>query len=362
MNTNSNSVSENSDKPFLEFIDLGEALKYGIEPPKQLIDGLLYEEGIHSVYSPGGTGKTILALWVAIQTIKQGLKVIYVDEENGSHHISDLLKCMGADPELVSKHFKYAPAPGLTIADAERWKSSVESICPALVAFDSFADHLALDGLSENTSTDVTSWIKAFAQPVKDIGGAVLILDHVSKESSGKGARGSTAKLAKVDVAWKLELNKPFDRSTIGNITIKRDKDRKGAMPYVQCFAVGGDGFSNLHFSPEGVSDEPKPKTLKGNPKKAYDTLFKDFPKGARATEWQVASGIAETTFYNAIKELQLEYAFKDEDTSLYHALPLLPNDSHGSSESKTKDTPTNSHTLKGGSNGSNGGGWELPF
>lgn len=113
----------------------------------------------------------------------------------GAPNVTELLKHRGAEAELLPKHFKYAQAPGLTKEAVEIWKRMIEKIRPALAVFDSFGDHLALDNLSENTTTDVTSWIKASAQPVKDIGGAVLILDHVSKESNGKGARGSTAKL-----------------------------------------------------------------------------------------------------------------------------------------------------------------------
>jgi len=146
---------------------------------------------------------------------------VYVDEENGRGGITELLQHMGADPHTISQHFKYAEFPGLTREAVTKWKRTVEMMRPALVVFDSFADHLALDNLSENASVDVTSWMKAFAQLVKNLGGAVLILDHVAKDANGKGARGSTAKLAKVDVAWKLTVDAPFNRKRIGKVTIR---------------------------------------------------------------------------------------------------------------------------------------------
>jgi hypothetical protein len=51
------------------FTRLGETMRSGIDPPEQLIPDLLYQQGIHSIYSPGGTGKTIMALWCAVQVI-----------------------------------------------------------------------------------------------------------------------------------------------------------------------------------------------------------------------------------------------------------------------------------------------------
>jgi hypothetical protein len=56
----------------LTFKKLGEAMREGIDPPPQLLPNLLYEQGIHSIYSPGGTGKTIIALWCAVQARNRG--------------------------------------------------------------------------------------------------------------------------------------------------------------------------------------------------------------------------------------------------------------------------------------------------
>ena len=179
-------------------------MRNGIDPPEHLIPDLLYKQGIHSIYSPGGTGKTIIALWCAVQVMEKGLHVIYCDEENGSSTIAELFQCYGADPELVDTHLHYAEFPHLTSEEAEHWEHTINTVRPSLAVFDSFADMLALEGSDENSSVQLTSWIKHFAEPVKQMDSAALILDHISRANSSKGARGSTAKLAKVDVAWKL--------------------------------------------------------------------------------------------------------------------------------------------------------------
>jgi RecA-family ATPase len=171
---------------------------------------------------------------------KQRLNVIYCDEENGFKTIAELLQCYGADLADVDTYIHYAEFPQLTSEETERWARTVQTIQPSLVVFDSFADMLALEGYDENSSVHVTRWIEHFAQPVKQLGSAALILDHINKTNSGKGARGSTAKLAKVDVAWQLSSKKPFDRRTITEPTISKDKDRMGCLPKKRTFIVGG--------------------------------------------------------------------------------------------------------------------------
>jgi RecA-family ATPase len=187
-----------------------------------LIDQLLYKQAITSLYAPGGSGKTIMALWIAMLVMEQGLNVVYVDEENGQLRIAERLQQLGADPDTVAEHFLYADGPGLTLdaGNLAMWEATIEQAEPALVIFDPFADLLALSNLEENSAGDVTKWMKAFAQPVKERGGAILILDHVMKDDGGKYARGSSAKHAKVAAAWKLKVETEFDRNTVGEVSI----------------------------------------------------------------------------------------------------------------------------------------------
>jgi KaiC/GvpD/RAD55 family RecA-like ATPase len=291
----------------LIFTKLGDTMRHGIDPPAQLLPDLLYERGIHSIYAPGGTGKTIVALWCAVQVMEQGLNVIYCDEENGSDTIAELLQCYGAEPDLVDAHFHYAEFPHLTSKETERWTRTLHTVRPAATFFDSFADMLALEGYDENSSVQVTQWIKDFAEPVKQLGGAALILDHINKANSGSGARGSSAKFAKVDVAWKLEGTQ-FDRNTTAELTIKKDKDRMGSLPKKRTFTVGGDGNGNLIFDAGEISNTNDPSELTGNLKAAYEVLVDEYPDGATFTQWEEASTedeqMSARTFTRVRKEL----------------------------------------------------------
>jgi len=166
---------------------------------------------------------------------------------------------------------------------------------------------LALEGYDENSSVHVTQWIKNFAEPVKRLGGATLILDHINKANAGKGARGSTAKLATVDVARKLD-GKQFDRQTTAELIIKKDKDRMGCLPKFDT----GEG-----------SNEPDSDELTDKEHYVLDILRDDFSNGAKAVQWKQATAksvISERTFYRVIKELEGTHVQKDEQ-GYYHML-----------------------------------------
>lgn len=312
----------------LQALDLGKALRAGIEPPEHLIVDLLYTESIHSIYSPGGTGKTILALWCAVQVMQSGQDVLYVDEENGAHHIGELLQSFGVDPDLISEHFKYLPAPGLTKDELEVWTLSLEHYKPALVVFDSLADHLSNNNLNENDSIAVTWWIKKFAQPAKDAGASVLCLDHIAKSEDAKGARGSGAKTAKVDVAWRLKCTTPFNRETTGSVELSVDKDRKGSMPYSRTFEIGGDPLNDkLTCQPTDVAHEPKKQPLTKNEEQAFDALWLELGGGGKWSDWKSVAGLSDTTFERVVKSLLSKDVGveKDDSNGQYTIYPRNP-------------------------------------
>ncbi len=260
---------------------LGELLKGGIEPTPQLLDGLLYEGRIHSIASGPGTGKTLLAEWMAIQVMNQGHRVLYLDAENGPKLIAERLKELGAGLDTVDETFFYYPADlSLDAESMARFKATVEEVGPALVVFDSFADFLALAGLEENSNSDCTLWMTRVAQPLKDAGVAVLLLDHVPKSGSG-GPRGAGSKVAKVDVAWSLEVTLSFDRERTGQITLKHTKDREAWLPRMVQFSVGGGVFARS----EGTVEQQEGDGLTNSQRTALEAL-KPHPEGLTYSEW----------------------------------------------------------------------------
>ena len=275
----------------------------GIEPPPMLIDGILYEGMIHAWHGEPGAGKTLLALWAALKVMQGGRKpVLYLDEEGSAQTVAERMEGMGADPQTLDDLFHYYQSPGVTLSEESVGAMLVTAreIRPALVVFDSWVDFLALNSLNENDSVDVTRWVLTMAYPLRKLGAAILLLDHVSKDGSGKGGRGSSAKLAKLDAGYKLVKNEEYDRQGMGKVTLTRDKDRPAALQRSVSFAVGGDGTGRIRVDSNAqilhAAHEPSP-----NERKMLDVLI----PGMRHGEWKKASDLSPSSFNSGLEHLQ---------------------------------------------------------
>ncbi len=281
---------------------VGRAIVEGIDPPEMLVEGLIYRGGIHSWIAEGETGKSMLALWVSILVMRQGENVLYLDQEGAVGMVAERLEAMGADPETLDRRFHYHQSPNVTLARGPLTDLSerVRGANAALVVFDSWADFLALDGLDENDSMDVTGWVTKVVYPLRDLDAAVLLLDHSNKEAKGKGGRGSTAKRNKMDASHKLQKVGDFHRNKVGKVRFAVDKDRLGAMDRTTTFRLGGDGTGKIVCRREGgvrfVVDG-----LTANQKKAYLALGKG---GLRTVEWKEKTGLGNSSFHKARKAL----------------------------------------------------------
>lgn len=298
---------------------LGKLLKNGIEPPSQLVQGLLYEGRIHSIAGAAGDGKTLLALWMALRVIDRGFTVVYLDAENGPKVVAERLGAMGVDLDALDGLFYYLPADLTLHPDSlAALRATIAEVQPALVVFDSLADFLAAAGLDENSNTDCTRWFAAVAQPLKDAGVASLVLDHVPKSGKG-GPRGASSKVAKMDVQWEVEVSNRFDRDRTGEIKLTCTKDRECWLPKTTRFSVGGGVFARSAESIEKPDDSHA--RLTDNAKKLYDTLRKAGEKGVRWTDLKRAvegsngaltRGRDELNRYNLLEKRDGRYFAKD--------------------------------------------------
>lgn len=299
---------------------LGDLLKGGVEPTAQLLEGILYEARIHSIASHPATGKTLLALWIAVQIMKQGRLVLYIDAENGPKLIAERLQELGVDLDTLDELFHYYPAEvALDRESLSRLATTVKQAEPALVVFDSFADLLSIAGLEENSNDDCTRWMRVVAQPVKDAGVAVLVLDHVPK--SGKGPRGGGSKRAKVDVQWNLEVTQHFDRERTGEIELKHDKDRECWLPKIVRFSVGGGVFARS----DGTIEERDPVTrMTDNASKVFDYLRRRGEEGARWSDLLDVLEGSKGALTRALKELKM-VPLIEQRHQRYHLLEVVP-------------------------------------
>lgn len=238
-------------------LDLAELIEGGIVPPPFLIEDVLYEGKAHALLGEPGDGKTLLMLALAVAVISAGATVAWFDEENGANVIASRLDSLGADLEDVRERFAYYPFTEPTLDDADELAAEMASLNPALVVFDSGADMYAASGLNENDNMDMTRWAQEFSQRLARVHGvASVVLEHVAKNSDSSYQRGAGAKKAKVDAAWRIEVHSPFDHETVGEVGLRRTKDRLAHLPPEVRYRIGGDGKGKTVFERIEVEDE----------------------------------------------------------------------------------------------------------
>jgi len=310
------------------FTPLG-AIARGEAAPPGLLETVVpvYKRAVMLVYGPAGIGKSRVALKVSVDVGRPEGPVLYLDLENDPYEVAAALVSMGLDPAEMDEVFRYMRDPECSLGAeaAAAWRALLKDVRPALVVFDSWADFLSAASLDENSAGDVTRWVRHFCQPVLDAGGSVLLLDHVAKSGDGTGARGSGAKLAKVDGAYKLTLARPFDPWTIGALKLVREKDRRGHLPKGVVLSIGGDGNGRFVVEPqEGAPEEAGGGGLTEKQAAALEAL-----RGlgsAPYVAWQSASeaaGVGGSTFDKARQAL-LNAGLVARDGKHYTATPVV--------------------------------------
>jgi hypothetical protein len=355
---------------------LGEGIAGELEPPDELEPGILLRGKVHSVYAGPGTGKTMFMLWAVKRCIERGEAVVVLDMENGPRIISERLRALGANAQKTDELLHYFPSPNLSMSAEIRaaYVAMLDEVRPALVVFDSWINFLASAGMDENSSNDVAGWAVAYTHPARDRGITVVLLDHVPHE--GSHARGSTRKKDEVDVMWRLHNTQPFDRNSVGEIVLHREKDREAWLPPSVKFSVGTGTRGFVFMRSAGTMEETSEGALTERQKQAYEALKTFGEKGARYSQWQPVSGLKGTTFDRAISALTVRGLARKTDGRYFARLDpeppqgpgvknglFAPNEDnpheppfnpHAANGGSGDDYPRHPHTLKGGGDGGN--------
>jgi len=173
--------------------------------------------------------------------------------------------------------------------DITDYRELVGEINPDLIIFDSWLKFLGSAGLEENSNDDIVKWSTAFLKPARDKGITTVVLDHVPHDA--KRSRGASRKRDEVDVQFAAMKTQDFNRSTVGEIKLKLEKERLGWLPESITFSIGGDGRGNFVCSmSKGTVESPGAFVLKTTESKALTVLKEEFgSSGARLCEWQKA-------------------------------------------------------------------------
>ena len=195
-------------------------------------DGLpfLYRGSVHGVHGEPECGKGWLTLSAAADVLDDDRYVVYADWEADPVEIVERLEALGVSREQILRRFVYVQPDEPLTDDNRREFEAILDLEPALVILDGVTEALALQGLTYS-NIDIALWLQMLAKPAARRGAAVVVIDHVPKDSNGRGRRfaiGGQHKLAACKTTYGLEMVEPFARGKTGKAKVWISKDRPG--------------------------------------------------------------------------------------------------------------------------------------
>lgn len=241
---------------------IADGLKNELPTVAEIMSGssLLYAGRINEIHGEPGAGKTNIALAVASKVMQAGGTVLFLDPEDNPHGIARRFIGLGGNTDHLAKLFRYSHNPEAgDFPGLHEWARQNK---PALVVHDGVAEGLAAEGYNEDKPAEVLQWFRERIRPFADAGSAVLLSDHVVKntETRGRYARGSGAKLGRYDGAsYEAQVITPYSPEHAGAVRLVVSKDRNGGVGPV------GHLATEIHFTPgvyhtEVEFKQPAPK------------------------------------------------------------------------------------------------------
>jgi hypothetical protein len=193
-------------------VDWPEAYGLGEDMTQWLAEPLIPDASAVAIFAKGGTGKSLLALWLAaglatgsgLTGAVEAVDVLYLDYEMTIRDVVERLEDMGYDdPEALSR-LHYASLPSLPALNTRDGGQAVldmaQHLKATLVVIDTFGR--AVHG-EENNSDTVRDWYRWTGQPLKSAGIGFVRIDHAGKDAT-RGQRGTSAKNDDVDIVWEM--------------------------------------------------------------------------------------------------------------------------------------------------------------
>lgn len=209
-------------------INWHEAFKSQPEDIEWLKEDFLEVGTLSAMFSKPGIGKSLIALEIAVEVIRSGRVVMYIDDENRISDTVDRLKAYRCTPDELDKLIMYSFA-GLPPLDTGEGGVHLAALAeenePALVIMDTVSRMVSGE---ENQADTFMQLYRCSLVPLKARGITILRLDHSGKDDS-RGQRGSSAKESDVDFVWRLA------RTTGDNLfSLECQKSRNGHVAFGQ--------------------------------------------------------------------------------------------------------------------------------
>lgn len=239
-----------------EPVDLGPYVRGGWLPPEPGLlhrsdgPGLIYPGRVNLMYGEGGSGKTLIALDVAVKVMNEGGKVLVIDMEDEPVNSIDRFRSLGlADEHLLDGSLTYLRPLGdpLGVMHVDRWgqqvgsrerrsdailRETLERVDPEFILVDGTTTLYRIHGLDTNgvQGTDlVGGWLRGLTDNNRR---TVLLIDHTSKNAGPEsGPIGSQHKIAMVQgIALRVKASKRPRRGGVGEAVLLVGKDRLGQV------------------------------------------------------------------------------------------------------------------------------------
>lgn len=247
-----------------------------LDPPPDLgrrEDGqaLFYQNALHVIAAEPESGKTFLAVWLAVQTMKDGRRVTYVDFESHPAQILSRALQLGATPDMMrgdDPPFRYLRPHDAITADPSML-GEFDAACHGsdLVILDGMTEALSIHSLDQNSSNDIARFYDLLPRRARRASGAaVVMIDHVTKakDTRDRWAIGSQHKLAGVDVMYLLAPVEPLAQGRHGYARLTISKDRGG---HVRQHSLGGRVAGDFHLDATGTATRAWVEGVDGIPR-----------------------------------------------------------------------------------------------
>ena len=198
-----------------------------------LVEPVIPRNQLVVIFAPGGTGKSLLALYIAaalatgkeiFAEAKPPTNVLYMDYEMSQAVLYERLTAMGYDHNTDLTRLHYASLPPIGSLDKPEGAKQICDLARAcqaeLVIIDTFAR--AVEG-AENDADTVRNFYRWTALNLKQEGRSLMRIDHAGKDLK-KGARGTSAKNDDVDLVWQMT-------KIDGQLVLIRQKHRHTWIP-----------------------------------------------------------------------------------------------------------------------------------
>lgn len=192
---------------------------------------VIYPGREHAVVGETEAGKSWFALACVAAELIAGHRVLYIHYEEGDPGSTvERLLLIGVPSQVILDRLTFV-APAKPARNG--WLAELLDPAPVLVVHDGVNEAMSLHGDDSNATDGAATYRRNLIKPCLAAGAATLSLDHVTKNSEGRGryAIGAGHKIAAIDgAAFMLENRHPFGRGVRGVSSVFVTKDRPGYL------------------------------------------------------------------------------------------------------------------------------------